>query len=122
MRIHAAELKCVLCFPATTIVLNSSFVVDPSTLALSSDDKRESNNWPTLDCNAATRKLPRGSEEARSLSMISCTPALQRLHFPSNRMIGRESEGLKIEGMEKSGVEEDFCAVVCFLMLRPKRV
>ena len=79
-----------------------------------------------MDCSAATRRLPRGSEDALSLSRMSCTPALQRLHFPSKRMIGRESVWWKIEGMEKSGAaaeeeEEDF-GEFCFLMLRPKRV
>lgn len=58
--------------------------------------------------------------------MMSCTPALQRLHLPSKRIMGRESVGWKMEGMEKRGrVEEvDFLEVVCccFLMLRPKRV
>lgn len=95
------------------------------TLAISEGGNRESNNCPTLDCNAATRKLPLGSEEARSLSSMSCTPALQRLHFPSNRIMGRESAELKIEGMAKRGgsyccfflVEDD-----CFLMFRPKSV
>lgn len=74
-----------------------------STLAISTEGNRESNNCPTLDCNAATRKLPRGSDEAESLSNISCTPALQRLHFPSKRIIGRESDELKMDGMEKRG-------------------
>ena len=105
------------CFPSPSL---SSLLVILSTVARCSSGKRANNTRPTRDCNAATRKFPRGSEEARSESRISCTPALQRLHFPSKRTIGRESEGLNMEGMSNNG-----CCLaweVDRLRERPKRM
>ena len=75
---------------------------------------------PTRDCNAATRKFPRGSDDALSVSRISCTPALHKLHLPSNKTIGRESAGLNMDGMSNS---DDWlcCCCVDLLSARPKR-
>ena len=78
---------------------------------------RDISTLPTRDCNAATRKLPRASLEALSVSSISCTPALQRLHLPSNKTIGRESAGLKMAGIGYS----DELSCVDRLNAKPKR-
>ena len=78
---------------------------------------RDISTLPTRDCNAATRKLPRASLEALSVSSISCTPALQRLHLPSNKTIGRESAGLKMAGIGYS----DELSCVDRLSAKPKR-
>lgn len=49
---------------------------------------------------------------------MSCTPALHKLHLPSNKTIGRESAGLNMDGMSNS---DWLCCCVDLLNARPKR-
>ena len=51
---------------------------------------------------------------------MSCTPALHKLHLPSNKTIGRESAGLNMDGMSNSD-EWPCCCCVDLLKARPKR-
>ena len=49
---------------------------------------------------------------------MSCTPALHKLHLPSNKTIGRESAGLNMDGMSNS---DWLCCCVDLLSARTKR-